>query len=151
MPPLQHQSLSNHLSMYSCALECPWPAELPAMTANVFLTHSGLYVASSHKASLVETPHELCSCCCCCCLAVTANLNARSIQHRLVHHAKTVVADWGVMTDQVGLSRPQGCVPWWTKTRSTDVVCPKDCQVSGFKEGYNLGRAFPPTPHFSLC
>lgn len=46
-------------------------------------------------------------------------------------------------TVNVGLSRPQGCVPWWTKTRSTDVVCPKDCQLSGFKEGYNLGQLAP--------
>ncbi len=42
---------------------------------------------------------------------------------------------------QVGLSRPEGCIPWWTKTiRPTDLVCPKDCALSGFKEGYNLGR-----------
>ena len=43
---------------------------------------------------------------------------------------------------QVGISHPGGCVPWWSKRISAgDQVCPKDCELSGFKEGYNLGRA----------
>ncbi|BDA49439.1 hypothetical protein COCOBI_14-0560 [Coccomyxa sp. Obi] len=46
-------------------------------------------------------------------------------------------------TINVGLSRPEGCVPWWTKTKPTDLVCPKDCALSGFKEGYNLGQLAP--------
>ncbi|CAL8464674.1 g4209 [Coccomyxa elongata] len=47
-------------------------------------------------------------------------------------------------TINVGLSRPEGCIPWWTKTiRPTDLVCPKDCALSGFKEGYNLGQLAP--------
>jgi hypothetical protein len=42
----------------------------------------------------------------------------------------------------VGISHPDGCVPWWSKRIAAgDQVCPKDCVLSGFKDGYNLGRA----------
>lgn len=49
---------------------------------------------------------------------------------------------WGLFW-QVGISHPEGCVPWWSKTiRGGDTICPKDCALSGFKGGYNnLGRA----------
>lgn len=41
---------------------------------------------------------------------------------------------------QVGIARPEGCVAWWNKIGAGQTPCPKDCQLSGFKEGYNLGR-----------
>jgi hypothetical protein len=47
---------------------------------------------------------------------------------------------------QIGLSRPAGCIPWWTRAAAGQTQCPKDCEVSGFKEGYDLGRAFLPFP-----
>ena len=51
-------------------------------------------------------------------------------------------ANWCGDLLQVGISHPQGCIPWWSKTiQAGDSVCPKDCELSGFKDGYNLGRA----------